>query len=169
MISSDVADIGVDSARPASAPASSALSNLLSQGNGGVETNTEHRAGGQLDVLAFGCGNHAAAANQDSGDGALHAAENAADDGANAGTGANALGLTLDAFAFERLRRVGANVVGAVVHLQAGEHDRQLALAIGARGAINRRHITFDRRSSWDQQVVALIQVDHRGAFDAIL
>ena len=72
----------------------------------------------EVNVLAFGRGNHAAAADQDAGDGTLHAAENAADDRADAGARANAPGLALEAFALERLRHVGAHVVRAAVDVQ---------------------------------------------------
>src|SRR5688572_3777873 len=166
--SSGVAAIDVDATKPVSTTPASSVVGSVSQGNGGVKANTKHRSCGELDVLAFSRCNHAAAADQDAGNGTLHAAENAADDGADTGTRADALGLALEAFTFERLCGIGANVHRAPVHLQSRKHDRQLALAVGAAGAIDRGHVAFEDRACRNQQVVALIQVDHRRRFNPI-
>ena len=56
-------------------------------GNRRVEADAQHGALRQLDFLAFGRGNRAAAADQDAGQRALEAAEDAADDRADAGAG----------------------------------------------------------------------------------
>ena len=71
--------------------------------------------GVELDVLAFGRRDDAAAADQHAGDRALHAAENAADDAADRGAGADLLGVLTIAAALERLGdRAADRVVAAV-------------------------------------------------------
>ena len=55
-----------------------------------VDAHAQHGSLRQLDFLAFGRGDGAAAADQDAGQRALEAAEDAADDRADAGAGADA-------------------------------------------------------------------------------
>src|SRR5688500_5655748 len=103
---------------------------LVDQGHGAVEAHAKHGAGFELDVLALGGRDHAAAADQDAGNRALHAAENAADDRADAGAGADALGFVLQAAALERLGHRGTHVAGAAVHGETRELDPDAALAL---------------------------------------
>ena len=60
-----------------------------------IEPHPQHGAGRQLDVFALGRRDDAAAADQDAGDRALHAAENAADDAADRRAGADLPGVFL--------------------------------------------------------------------------
>ena len=80
-----------------------------------VEPQPQHRAGGQLDVLALGCRDGAAAADQDAGERALEAAEDAADDRADAGAGADLPDLTPNPLALDRLGHRRVDRVGAAV------------------------------------------------------
>ena len=66
-----------------------------------IQSDAQHRARRQLHVLPGRRGRDAAAADQDAGDRALPAAEDAADDRAHAGAGADLGRITLDALALD--------------------------------------------------------------------
>ena len=135
-----------------------------------VEPDPKHRPGGQLDVLPLGRGNRAAAADEDAGQRALRAAQDGADDRAGARADADLLLLAHDAFALERLRHRGADRVRAAVDRHAVERDRHRALAVGARGLVDRADDAAHRRSRRHEDAAALVtQVDHRRRLEAIL
>src|SRR5262245_7022520 len=102
-----------------------------------VETNPDHGSGRQLDVLAIGGRDGAAGADHGAQYCALHAAENAADDGP--GTGADTCRALLieDSAALEHVGRGGANLVLTPAHRQPIERERELAGAFDASGLLD--------------------------------
>src|SRR6185436_6405441 len=124
---------------------------------------------GQVDVLAFGGDQHAAGADQDAGDRALHATDDAADDRANAGARADLADFTLEAFALDRVGDRRPDVGRAPVNRQSRELDGHAALAIRARCLVDRGHVADEQRPGRNHQIVSLVEIDDRRGLDAIL
>src|SRR5262245_37089347 len=122
-----------------------------------------------MDILAFSSRDDAAAADQDSGNRTLHAAEQAADDGADGRTRADAASLALDAFALQGLGDIGACVVGASVDAETIEFHRQAAFTIRAAGAVDGGDPPRQQRACRHDQLVAAVKVDQRRRLNAVL
>ena len=105
---------------------------IVGEEHGVVEADAKHAATRQIDILAFSRDEHAAGADEDAGDGALHAADDAADDRANTGARTDLADFTFEAFAFDRIDHGRSDVAGSAINGQPGEFHRQAAFAIGS-------------------------------------
>src|SRR5205823_2685097 len=110
----------------------------------------------------------AAAPDQDARQRALRAAEDRANHGADAGTRADLPGFALDAFALERIGDGCADRIRTAADGQTIEGDRQLAGPFDASGLRDRAHYAAHHRAGGYHHAVSLLQVDHRGCFEAI-
>ena len=117
-------DTEVDLPPPAVQPACRSALSV----SGASMPDAQHGARRQIDVLALGRGDGAAAADEDAGERAFAAAENRAEDAADARANPDLFLLAHDPFALERLRHGGANRIGAAVDRDAIEGDRQAPL-----------------------------------------
>src|SRR6185436_19992088 len=102
-----------------------------------IEADAQHRALRQIDLLAFGRGNRAAATDEDASERSLAAAQDAADDRADAGAGTNLHRVTLVALAFEHLSDHSAHRIRPVVECHLIEADGHRRLAIETSGRSN--------------------------------
>jgi glutamate-1-semialdehyde 2,1-aminomutase len=109
-----------------------------------IESHAQDRSRIERHVLAFGGRNGAAPADQHAKERAFGAAENAADDCADTGAGADPPGLTFHARAFDRFRHGAAHRVSPAPHGDLVERHGHLALPIRARRALNRPNDTAD-------------------------
>src|SRR5262249_13232000 len=128
----------------------------------------EDRSGRQLDVLALGRGDRAAAADEDPEQRSLAAADDATDDPADGAARADLADLTLDAFALDRLRHRSTDRVAAPLDGNLVERHRHAAFAIRPRGLVDRADDAAHHRPGWDQHAVAAVEVHHRGGLEPL-
>src|SRR4030095_17082674 len=96
----------------------SRLASVIGEQHRVVEADAKHAAAREIDVLAFRGATHAAGADEDAGDSALHAADDAADDRADARARADLGDLAFEAFAFDRIDHSRTDVARSAVNVQ---------------------------------------------------
>src|SRR5262249_38750593 len=97
-----------------------------------IEPDAQHRTLRQLDLLALGRRNRAAAADQNASQRALEATENATEDRTDACAGSDASSLALDPLALDRLGDGAPHGIRTTVHRHLIETDGHLRSAVRA-------------------------------------
>ena len=122
-----------------------------------------------LAISPLGRRNRAAAADEDAGERALRAPEDAADDRADSSPGADLGRLTLDALALDGLRDGAAHRVGAPVDGQLIEHDGQAPLPLEAPCLVHRRDATAHHGPGRHDHAVSFAVVDDGRGLESFL
>src|SRR6185503_11515132 len=105
---------------------------------------------------ALGGCDRAPAADEDARERTLDASQDAADDRADAGTGADAPGFAPDAFTLQRLCHGGMNRVGASVDPDLIEFDCHAAFAFEPARLLNRGDDAAQHRPGRDEDAIVL-------------